>query len=365
MVSGDAEAIQSMAISAAEADSPILVIEPEYHAYALSDLSQAPLEYLRGYRDAVNHLYEQLTRTAAGETGEEALAVARHVDTAQSTWGLKATRVTTSRYSGQGIRLAVLDTGMDLDHPDFQGRAIVSKSFIAGQNVQDGNGHGTHCIGTACGPKQPATGVRRYGVAHGVAIYAGKVLSNQGSGSTGGIVAGIEWAVVNGCQIVSMSLGANVDQKLQQYSVPIRRSLNAGTLVIAAAGNNADRANGYFGFVGPPANSDAAMAVAALDNRLGIANFSARSSTMTGDGGKVDIAAPGVSVYSSYPVNKGTHTSLNGTSMATPHVAGIAALLAQATGARGAALLARLQQSTLPLRAPSVDVGTGLVQAPQ
>jgi subtilisin family serine protease len=243
---------------------------------------------------------------------------------------------------------------------------MVSKSFIFGQTVQDGYGHGTHCIGTACGPKQPATGVRRYGIAYAAAIHVGKVLSNQGSGGTGGIVAGIEWAVVGGCQVISMSLGANVNQKLQQYEVPIERALKAGSLVVAAAGNNAQRSVGVFGFVTPPANANAALAVAALTNQLRVADFSARSSTVTGVGGKVNIAGPGVEVFSSVPVNLGTHGMKNGTSMATPHVSGVAALWCQATGERGAALWARLEQAARPLGMPipAVDVGSGLVQAP-
>ena len=362
VVSGD-EAVQALATAAADADSPILVIEPEYRAYALNGPAALAGEYLRGYKDAVNHLYEQLTRPTEAAIAE--MPLAGFQDNAQFTWGLQATRAHTSRFTGQGVKVAVLDTGIDLQHPDFQGRAIVTKSFIAGQTVQDGNRHGTHCIGTSCGPKQPASGVRRYGIAYGAAIFAGKVLSNQGSGATGGIIAGVEWAVVNGCRIVSMSLGANINQKIQQYEVPIQRALNAGTVVIAAAGNNAQRSVGNFGFVGPPANADAAMAVAALDEQLRVADFSARSSTITGVGGKVNIAGPGVRVFSSVPVGFGKRGVLSGTSMATPHVAGIAALWCQATGAKGAALWTRLEQSAKPLGAPTVDVGFGLVQAPQ
>lgn len=103
--------------------------------------------------------------------------------------------------------MAVLDTGLDLDHPDFAGRQIYAESFINGETADDGNGHGTHTIGTSCGAKKPHTDPR-YGVAYEAEIYAGKVLSNGGSGDDSGILAGIEWALSNGCQIISMSLGA-------------------------------------------------------------------------------------------------------------------------------------------------------------
>ncbi len=146
--------------------------------------------------------------------------------------------------------------------------------------------------------------------------------------------------------------------------VPIRRALNAGTLVVAAAGNNADRPMNP-GFVEPPANSDGAVAVAALDSQLRIARFSSRSSTLTGVGGKVNVAGPGVDVFSSVPVGRGTHAAFNGTSMATPHVAGIAALWSQASGLSGAALWNRLIQTVRPLSIASADIGAGLVQAPQ
>ena len=96
-----------------------------------------------------------------------------------------------------------------------------------------------------------------------------------------------------------------------------------------------------------------------------MADFSARSSTVAGVGGKINIAAPGVRVFSSLPVGSGKHGTLSGTSMATPHVAGIAALWCQATQAKGAALWTKLQQSARALASPAADVGSGLVQAPQ
>jgi len=364
VVAADDERLQSLATSAMDESSAILAIEPEYIAYALAELD---LQYLRGYRDAVNALYDRLAGgggPGSPELGDAEDMAVNFVDNNQFTWGLQATRVHTSRFSGQGVKLAVLDTGFDLRHPDFQGRPVVSQSFVPGQAVQDGHGHGTHCVGTSCGPQRPI-GSRRYGCAYSAQIHVGKVLNNQGSGATGAIVAGIEWAMSKGCQVVSMSLGANVDQKVQQYEVPIRRALAAGTLIVAAAGNNASRRAGNFGFVSAPANADAAMAVAALDSRLAVADFSARSSLVTGVGGKIDIAGPGVNVYSSWPMPT-RYNTISGTSMATPHVAGIAALWCQATGTTGPALWNKLIQNTRPLTSASAaDVGTGLVQAPQ
>ena len=260
-----------------------------------------------------------------------------------------------------------MDTGFDFQHPDYQGRAIVSQSFVSGVTVQDIHGHGTHCIGTACGPQRPATGVRRYGVAFGAQIFVGKVFNNnqpRPGAATANVIAGIEWAVTNNCRVVSMSLGVAINQKIMQYEVPMRRALEAGTLPVCAAGNNAQRPS-IPGFVEPPANADASLAVAAIDSNLRIARFSARSSQQAGVGGLVNIAAPGVAIFSSLPVARGTHGFLDGTSMATPHVAGIAALWAQATGESGIALWNRLLQTVRPLNLPSADVGAGLVQAPQ
>lgn len=340
-------------------ESSIVAIEPEGMMYALGQSQGLSLDYLSGFRDATNALYSR-----AGSVIDEGMneVNATFNDTPEFTWGLQATKVATSRYSGRGIKVAVLDTGLDLRHPDFVGRSILSKSFISGvATVQDGHGHGTHCAGTACGSFKPGLG-RRYGVAHGAEILIGKVLSDAGSGGDIGILGGIDWAIANKCQVISMSLGADIQQTSTAYETAGQRALNAGTLIVAAAGNNARRSMGQFGFVTRPANSRTFLAVGALDSNLAVADFSARD-TVRGAGTAVDIAGPGVAVYSSWPMPTRTRV-INGTSMATPHVAGIAALWAQATPDRGAALWQRLITNARTLSASGFDVGRGLVYAP-
>ncbi|MCE4555934.1 S8 family serine peptidase [Roseateles cellulosilyticus] len=354
----DPEAAGAMVMEAG-ADSPILAVEPEGVMYALSEVSPLSLDYLRGFRDAADSIFVQANTQPEGHDLETEAAFA---DTAALTWGLQATKASASRFSGNGIRVAVLDTGLASGHPDFAGRPVVAKSFVPGANTaDDGHGHGTHCIGTACGPLGPSTG-RRYGVAHRAQVYVGKVLSDQGSGGDAAILAGIDWAIANGCSVISMSLGANVPTSTIAYETVGQRALNAGTLIVSAAGNGGDRASGQFGFVGRPANSRTFMAVAALDSALRVAGFSARD-TARQPGTAVDVAAPGVAIYSSWPM-PARYNTISGTSMATPHVAGIAALWAEATGARGAALWQTLVVNARTLSAPVVDVGRGLVQAP-
>jgi len=338
-------------------DSRIIAIEPELVHYAIQDSLSA--DYLRGYRDAAANLYEHAA-PAAAVTDAEAEQL-RFADTADSTWGLIATKVLTSTRDGNGIKVAVLDTGFFLAHPDFIGRPINAQSFVAGETADDGHGHGTHCVGTSCGPAAPATR-RRYGIASAADIYVGKVLNNQGSGTDLNILAGMSWAIRSGCKIISMSLSANVATVSAAYTAAGRRALRAGTLVVAAAGNNASRRFGNFGFVAVPANSPTIMAVAAVDANINIADFSARSNPIAG--GSVDLAAPGVDVYSSWPMPQ-RYNTISGTSMATPHVAGIAALWSQATGDIGGALWSTVVRSTKRTRIPSIDAGAGLVLAPQ
>lgn len=361
VVSADPEQVGALCTSVAS-DDPILSVSPELVHHPLVS------EYARGFADGVGDLAARLSAQAdVPAPAQEAAAPAEAApalqfeDTAQYTWGIQAVGADRSTASGSGTAVAVLDTGLDAGHPDFEGRTITSKSFVPGETTQDGHGHGTHCIGTAMGPEKPGTGPR-YGVAYGADIMVGKVLSNAGSGSDGGILAGIEWAITNGCSIISMSLGADVPSVHPPYTAAGKRALDLGVLIIAAAGNNARRSQQSYGFVGSPANSPSILAVGAVDSAMEIAGFSARTLIGT-QGGQVDFAGPGVDVYSSWPMPT-RYRTISGTSMATPHVAGVAALWAEATGFRGRELWATLSEKSTRMPLSSTDVGSGLAIAP-
>ncbi|PYE85744.1 S8 family serine peptidase [Pseudoroseicyclus aestuarii] len=286
-------------------------------------------------------------------------------DTAELTWGLAATGAALSQATGAGVRLCVLDTGIDAGHPDWQGRQITARSFVEGEGVQDRQGHGTHCAGTAAG--RPAReGVPRYGVAPEAELFVGKVLNDSGAGQEGDILAGMLWGIEEGCAVISMSLGRST-RPGESYSLAYERlgalALEAGSLIVAAAGNESSRSFGLIAPVGAPADSPSIMAVAALDQALAVAEFSCGG--ITAGGGEVDIAAPGVGVFSCVPRPE-LYKKLRGTSMACPHVAGLAALWAASDPAlRGRALWHMLTSSALPLPLPARDVGAGLAQAPR
>jgi subtilisin family serine protease len=383
VVDGDADQLSKLESSGSSA---IVAVEPEQYMYALNSL-----EYWKGYRDAVNQVYETMLIGGAGtqllQPGAASSALS-FADTNQFTWGIQATKVDRSMFTGRGVRVAVLDTGFDMDgHPDFVGRTIVSRSFIPNEQVQDQNGHGTHCIGTAIGPKTPASGVRRYGCASDGEIFVGKVLSNAGSGADQGILAGINWAIANRCRIISMSLGGRVTpgQSFSTiYETIASRALasSPGTIIIAAAGN--DSRNPITGSrlnppmpVGRPANCPSIMAVGSLDSALRVSSFS--NGGINSGGGEVNIAGPGSAVFSSVPdpfpasmqpTGPGRpwparHHTISGTSMATPHVAGIAALWLESNPNLSASQLWQtLIRSAMRLPLPPQDVGAGFVQAP-
>jgi subtilisin len=326
-------------------DAPTHSVDPEYFMFTAQ---VSPADYLKGVLRTAEMIYEDLGGLhGPAVAGEVAVAVAG------VTWGLSVCKVPASHFDGNGIKTAVLDTGFDLGHPEFAGRQIVSNTFV-GQPVQDLHGHGTHTAGTACGPQSPPGSIQRYGIAFRSQMHIGKVLSNSGSGTQAQVLAGMNWAIANKCAVISMSLGASIAVQ-PSYTAAGQAALNAGCLIIAASGNASQRP-GNIAPCGAPGNSPTIMSVAALDSSLRVASFSC--------GGKVDIAGPGVNVFSSWPRPK-LHNTISGTSMATPHVAGCATLWAQSSPSlRGAALRAKLTSTARHLPFPASDVGAGLVQAP-
>ena len=364
LVSGDAARERGMTAAAElAADSPIESSDPESFVFVegtedeyLRGVASGesiignPGDYMRGFLRAAETIARDLYGGPAGPApagpGEEEALVAG------ATPGLVASRVPQSIRTGNGIRVAVLDTGMDLGHPDFPAGRVVGQASFVGQPVPDLHSHGTHSIGTSCGPLAPAGSTPRYGIAHRAAIFVGKVLSNSGSSVGASVLAGMNWAIANRCQVISMSLGGPGGPQ-PSYTAAGQAALNNGCLIIAAAGNN-NLPNGAP--TGAPANSPTIMSVSALNHNLTFAVFS--------NFGKVDIAAVGANVFSSVP-RPTRYGFKSGTSMACPTVAGCAALWAEtAPSMRGITLWRKLQATARRLPLPPSRVGAGLVQAP-
>jgi subtilisin len=331
--------------------------EPERFVYALDANAE---KYSRDFTTAVGVPGTPARKRRSSKTQRGSFR-----DDASASWGIHAANILNSKYTGKGINIAILDTGFNLNHPDFTGRVVNSRSFISGQEVDDKNGHGSHCTGISAGNINKATN-RRYGVAKEANIFIGKVLSDAGSGSDSGILAGLEWAITNNCKVISMSLGAPVapgEPYSNIYNDIAKKAMTKGTLIIAAAGNESRRDLGVINPVGHPANCPSIMAVAALDKDLNVAYFSCGGINI--DGGQVDIAAPGVDIYSSWK-SPSNYNIISGTSMATPYVAGIAALFREAYPRASASdVWMYLTQNAIRLELNSSDVGAGLVHPPK
>ncbi|MEU5940249.1 S8 family serine peptidase [Micromonospora sp. NPDC047548] len=234
-------------------------------------------------------------------------------------------------YDGTGVTIAVLDTGIDDTHPDLTGKVLDSKSFIDGEAFKDGHGHGTHVASTIVG-SGAASGGKYKGVAPGAELIVGKVLRNDGYGSDSATIAGMQWAAQSGAKIVSISIGGAVTDGTDPVSQAVNElSAQYGTLFVIAAGN-------YGGFqqINTPGAADAALTVAAVDKQDQMASFSSRGPRRGDYGLKPDIAAPGVNITAAKadgtalgPIVDDKYTTISGTSMATPHVSGAAAILAQ------------------------------------
>lgn len=340
-------------------ESPIIYWEEE-REYRIADEFDM-LDELKHLSTELQEKIEELTNFLREKQEDDTDEIWKN-----ATWGLGAIGMPLSKYTGKGIDVCILDTGFYAGHPDFTNRSIEGKSFIQGEDWDfDGNGHGTHCTGTAAG--NVSHDGKRYGVAHEANIKIGKVLSDAGSGSTSGIIDAIDWAVEKKYKVISMSLGSPV--QTGQGPSPIfeqagRKALESGCLLIAAAGNDSHRPNSTAP-VSSPANAESIMAIAALDVANNVAWFSNGGINL--NGGRVDVAAPGVDVYSAYSKNANgqLYARLNGTSMATPHVAGIAALFWEAYPNNSASdIWLKIEKAAKQLQNIDVrDVGQGLAQA--
>lgn len=229
-------------------------------------------------------------------------------------------------YDGTGVTVAVLDTGYDFQHPDLNGQVVDVQSFVWGSEGQDLDGHGTHVAATIAGTGIASEGLYS-GVAPGSKLLVGKVLNDNGSGSMSGILQGMNWAVENGAEIVSMSLGAAGAADCAGPTVDMLEALSERALFVVAAGNSYTRQT-----VSTPGCSPKALTVGAIDRDGNTAEFSSRGPSVDGKTAKPDIASQGVNVVSASTggISGNEYRLLSGTSMATPHVSGGAAIVLQA-----------------------------------
>ncbi|MFF2010909.1 S8 family serine peptidase [Streptomyces sp. NPDC058195] len=231
-------------------------------------------------------------------------------------------------FDGRGTKVAVLDTGVDAEHPDLKGRVTASENFTDSNSTDDRQGHGTHTISTV-GGSGAASGGRKKGIAPGADLLAGKVLNDSGLGAESWIIAGMQWAVDQKADVVSMSLGSpeptDCTDPMGQAAEKLARSED--TLFVIAAGNSGPTLN----TVSSPGCAPGVLTVGAVDRDDTTARFSSRGPVVGSHTLKPEIAAPGVAISAAAAGGRGLYAyrTMSGTSMAAPHVAGAAAVVKQ------------------------------------
>ncbi|MFE7333085.1 S8 family serine peptidase [Streptomyces sp. NPDC057565] len=247
----------------------------------------------------------------------------------QSTKQVHAPEAWAEGYDGKGTKVAVLDTGVDAQHPDLVDRVAASKNFTDSKTTDDRQGHGTHTASTVGGSGAASDG-RKKGVAPGSSLLIGKVLNDSGYGQDSWIIAGMQWAVDQKADVVSMSLG---DPAIGDCTDPLAQaaqemSQNTHTLFVVAAGNSGPRIE----TVSSPGCAPGVLTVGAVDRDDTTARFSSRGPVAVTHTLKPEIAAPGVNISAANAGGRGIYAyqTMSGTSMATPHVAGAAAVVRQA-----------------------------------
>ncbi len=268
-------------------------------------------------------------------------------------------------WDGRGVRIAIVDTGIDPDHPDFAGRIADMVDWV-GEGLLDENGHGTHCASIAAG-SGAASGGRYQGVAPAATLYVAKVLHRNGQGMMSDVMAGIDWAVDQGVQVISLSLGGTgPSDGTDALSEMCDAAMASGVVVCVAAGNDgpANRT------IGSPGASRQAITVGASTDQDIMASFSSRGPTADGRI-KPDIVLPGYLITAARA--KGTtmgtpidryYAEASGTSMATPVAAGLCALLLQKEpNLSPAQIKARLMDTAVDLGEPANAQGSGRADA--
>ena len=261
-------------------------------------------------------------------------------------WGITRINLAGVDRTGRGVKVGVLDTGVDSSHPDIGRNVKGGMDMISGAaSARDDNGHGTHVSGTIAALRN---GVGVVGVAPDASVYSVKVLDSRGSGKLSNLVQGMEWCVGQQIKVVNLSLSASKEN--QTFRDVVLAARRAGITMVCAAGNSGPSPNS----VGYPARYIETIAVAAVDDRDSVPNFSSR-------GREIAVSAPGVDVLSTWPGRR--YRKSSGTSMAAPHVTGAVALMLEADPSLTPSEVKSILQSTsVPLAGAGPDEqGAGVI----